>query len=159
MTTPCFRCFQFQKVLRLEEDEENHRAKPHKLVKVLGKGRGIQSYVDSGDGVTSVMSNAGGRGCEVTRCTWKCITLEMWKRRGLARGHGGLEIVEDMDKLRTRPVPPHIRKLPTLPPDENSLCDYFRMWLPSLTCFPVRMQISWAGRYRGTGIKEMLQGI
>ena len=52
--------------MRLEEDEENYKAKPQKLVNVLGKDRGIQAYVDSGDGVISVMSNAGGRACEVT---------------------------------------------------------------------------------------------
>ena len=128
-------------------------AKPQKLVKVLGKDRGIQAYVGSGDGVTSVMSN---------KRAWKCITLEIGKIRGLAREDSGLEIVEDMDKLRTRPVPPHIRKLPTLPlephTDGNSLCDCFRMWLPSLTWFPV-MQISRAGRYRGAGMREMLLGI
>lgn len=129
-------------------------AKPQKLVKVLGKDRGIQAYVGSGDGITSVMRN---------KRAWKCITLKIGKIRGLAREDGGLDIVEDMDKLRTRSVPPHIRNLPTLPPephtDGNSLCDCFRMWLPCLTWFPVRMQISRAGRYRGTGIREMLLGI
>lgn len=66
MSPTYLRCFQFQEVLRLDEDDEDHTAHPQKLVNVLEKYRGIQAYIGSGDQVTSVMGNTGGRGCEVT---------------------------------------------------------------------------------------------
>lgn len=49
---PVFICFQFQEMMRLEEDRKNHGAKPQKLVNLL-----ILEM-----GVTSVMSNTRDRG-------------------------------------------------------------------------------------------------
>lgn len=53
----------------MHKDDEDHRAPPHKLVNVLEKDRGIQAYIDSEDGMTSVMGNTGSRGYEVTDLT------------------------------------------------------------------------------------------